>query len=65
MTQWGGAIFCCWLGSFYFCELGSHAKFWNPATTPAGVLNNSVKKRKNSGLPKFAPMVASTLLGKN
>ena len=28
------------------CELGANAKFWNPLTTPCGVLNNGGEKRK-------------------
>jgi hypothetical protein len=42
----------------------------NPTRTPSGVLNNGGEKRekkkinnKNSGPPKFAPLVACTLLG--
>ena len=31
----------------YFCELGAHAKIRNPTTTPSGVLNNVIDKRKN------------------
>ena len=34
-----------WLKSLYFCELGDHAKFRNPTTTPSGVLNNGIKKK--------------------
>ena len=26
------------LESLYFCELGAHAKFRNPTTTPSGLL---------------------------
>ena len=32
------------LESFYFCELGAHAKFWNPMTTPSGFLGTAVNK---------------------
>ena len=29
-------IFCCWIESLYFCELGAHTKFRNPTTYPSG-----------------------------
>ena len=53
-----GTIFGCWLGSFYFCELGAHAKSRNPTTTPSGVLNNSVKKRKKDKIINLPKIVA-------
>ena len=44
----GWAKICFCLESLYFCELGDHAKFWNPTTTPSGLLNNGGKsERKN------------------
>ena len=36
--QGGAPKICCWLESLYFCELGAHAKFYNPTTTPSGIL---------------------------
>ena len=44
-----------WLESSYFCDLGAHAKFRNPTTTPYGVLNNGGEKIKEIKFP-LAPM---------
>jgi hypothetical protein len=46
------------LESFYFCDLGAHAKFWNPTTTASGTKVTAGEERKsrkknNSGLPKL------------
>ena len=46
------------LESYYFCELGAHAKFRNPKTTPSGILITAEeewkkKNTKNSDLPKL------------
>ena len=40
-------------------------KIRNPLTTPSGILVTGVEKinTENSGLPKFAPLVAYTSLG--
>ena len=35
-----------WLESLYFSELGAHAKFWNPTTTPSWILGE-----EETGLP--------------
>ena len=42
MARGGNCFF--WLESSYFCDLGAHAKFLNPTTTPYGVLNNGGEK---------------------
>ena len=39
----------------YFCDVGAHANFRNPTTSPSGVLNNGIKnknKRKEKNLPR-------------
>ena len=41
----GGIPFFVLLESFYFSDLGAHAKIWNPTTTPSVVLNIGGKKR--------------------
>jgi hypothetical protein len=52
----GGQQYLLGLESFYFCELGAHAKFWNPTkcfeNTPLFSQNiyNSVRGR---GVPPF------------
>ena len=35
-----------WMESLYFCELGAHAKFRNPTTTPSGILVRAVRKEE-------------------
>ena len=54
MARRGGIVFF-WLESSYFCDLGAHAKFRNPTTTPYGVLNNGGEKIKEIKFP-LAPM---------
>jgi hypothetical protein len=42
----GGPRIFFLLKSFYFCYLGTHAKIWNPTTTPSGVLATAVTRKQ-------------------
>ena len=42
----GGPQMFFWLESFFFCELGALAKFWNPTTTPSWILLTALRKRE-------------------
>jgi hypothetical protein len=39
-------------GSLSFCDIGAHANFQNPTTTPSGVLKNGIKKEEKKNRRK-------------
>ena len=60
----GGPRFFFGLESYYFCELGAHAKIRNPRTTPSGILVTVVRVKEERFIQKrVAYLVARTSLG--
>ena len=44
--------------SSYFCDLGAHAKFRNPTTTPSGILVMAGRTTRKINLPKIVAYIS-------